>query len=67
MGSSLLQRQPPKKEQQKDSREWNQMVLAFFWSVADCNRHGCAAQSDALCKNPNHKKTHKKREKEERK
>ena len=36
------------------------MMLAFFWSVADCNRHGCAVQWDALCKYPNHKKTHTK-------
>ena len=52
-------------EQEKDSREWNQMMLAFFWSVADCNQHGCAVQCqwDALCKCPNHKKTHTKEKK----
>ena len=40
------------------------MMLAFFWSVADCNRHGCAVW-DALCKYPNHKKTHTKENKKE--
>ena len=39
------------------------MMLAFFWSVADCNRHGCAVQWDALCQYPNHKKTHTKENK----
>ena len=39
------------------------MMLAFFWSVADCNRQGCAVQWDALCKYPNHKKTHTKENK----
>ena len=41
-------------------------MLAFFWSVADCNRHGCAVQWDALCKYPNHKKTHTKENKKKR-
>ena len=39
------------------------MILAFFWSVADCNRYGCAVQWDALCRYPNDKKTHKKEKK----
>ena len=39
------------------------MMLAFFWSVADCNPHGCAVQWDALCKYPNHKETHTKENK----
>ena len=38
-------------------------MLAFFWSVADCNRHGSAVQWDALCKYPNHNKTHTKENK----
>ena len=64
MGSSLLHAaSTPKQEQQKDSREWNHMMLAFFWSVADCNRESCAVQWDALCKYTNHKKTHTKERK----
>ena len=51
----------PQARTAKDSRDRNQMMLAFFWSVADCNRYGCAVQWDALCNYPNHKKTQKKR------
>ena len=53
----------------KDSRECKQMMLAFFWSVADCNLHGCTVQWDTLCtsKEANQKKTQKIRRKRKKK
>ena len=36
-------------------------MLSLFWSVADCNRHGCAVQCDALSTQT--KRRHEKRRK----